>query len=120
MQEIGETRTAMARGLMKYLEQVIDKNQKLADKYWVLVHAKPFPGNRQIIKQKFIIFTDEPPMMLSCMLFEVDNKEGKLTLCWSLPGDWPTWHREGEKPVPEVIGSFDKLERRIVYGPKAA
>jgi hypothetical protein len=117
--ELGEVRTAMAKNLMKYLEGIIEKHQN-KDKYYVLVHAKPFPNHPHVIKQKFLIMDEEPPMMLACMAFEVDNKEGKLTLLWSLPLDCPTWHREGSKPIPEVIANYDKLNKRLSYGPRAA
>lgn len=118
IQELGETRTAMAKGLMRHLESVINdpKTRKL-DKYYVLVHAKPFPNFPTMIKQKLIILSKKPSMMLSCMLFEVDNVEGKLLLHWCLPGDWPvfpSWSlgSDGE-PVPEVVASYDRLDRNI-------
>lgn len=116
--ELGEVRTAMAKKLMEYLEKIICEKQKWRDKYWVLVHAKPFPNHPHLIKQKFVIMDEEPPMMLACMAFEVDNKEGKLSLLWSLPLDCPTWKRDGSKPIPEVIASYDKLTKRLSYGAK--
>ena len=115
---LGEVREAMAKQLMGYLEKIIDEKQAWRDKYWVLVHAKPFPNQPKIIKQKFIIMEEEPPMMLACMAFEVDNKEGKLTLLWTLPLDCPTEMREEGKQIPEVVGSYDKLNKRLSYDAK--
>jgi hypothetical protein len=47
------------------------------------------------------------------MLFGVDNKEGKLTLEWSLPGSWPVWSVGGtNEPMPEVVGSIKKLSQK--------
>ena len=118
MQQLGETREAMARGLMNHLEKVINdpKTQKL-DKYYVLVHAKPLPGHSNIINQKLIILSYKPSMMLSCMLFGINNREGKLTLEWALPGDWPTWSVGGSnEPLPEVIASYDRLEKKLKLG----
>lgn len=117
MQEIGETRTAMAKSLMKRIEGIIDddKTRKL-DKYWVLVHAKPYPNSPKVIKQKLLIMDRKPSMMLSCMLFEIDNKRGKLMLNWALPGSWPTWAVEGaNEPVPETLASYDRLERKLNF-----
>ena len=55
-------------------------------------------------------------MMLSCILFGVDNKTGTLTLEWSLPGDWPTWSVGGtQEPVPEVIASINESKIRYYY-----
>jgi len=116
-QELGETRQAMAKGLMTYLEGIISKYSDMNEKYWVLVHAKPFTAQPNMIKQKFVIVKGEkPPMMLSCMLFGVDNREGKLTLEWALPGDWPTWSVGGtNEPVPEVIASVSKAGVKYRY-----
>lgn len=115
-QELGETRTAMAKGLMKHLEKLIDGQKNRKEKYYVLVHAKPFPKQKNIINQKLIIMEKKPPMMLSCMLFGVDNREGKLTLEWALPGDWPTWAVEGtNEPVPETIASIRESGIKFQY-----
>ncbi len=105
-QELGETRQAMTKRLMKDLENVIDKYKNLKEKYYVLVHAKPWPKYPNVIKIKLMPMNVKPKMMLSCLLFGVDNALGKLTLEWALPGDWPTWSVGGtNEPVPEVIAS---------------
>lgn len=109
-QELGETRKAMAKRLMLDLEEIINANKHRDEKYWILFHAKPWPKNHNIIKIKPLGFTKKPPMMLSCLLFEIDNKEGKLMLNWALPGNWPTWAVGGtNEPVPEVVGSINEL-----------
>lgn len=115
-QELGETRTAMTKRLMQDLENVISKYKDKREKYFVLVHAKPWPQNPNIIKIKLIPTNLKPPMMLSCMLFCVDNIEGKLILNWSLPGDWPTWSVGGtNEPVPETIASVTESGIRYHY-----
>lgn len=111
MQTIGETREEMTKGLMKKIEHVI--NTTKMDNYYITVHAKPFPNNPFVIKQRLIITKQRPPEMLSCMLFHVDNKEGKLTLEWALPGDWPTQDVERTTPVAETIASYEKLENGL-------
>lgn len=105
-QELGETRKAMTKTLMRDLETIINKFKDKEEKYYVLFHAKPWPDNPKIIKIKPIATHKKPPMMLSCLLFGVDNKSGVLTLEWALPGDWPTWAVGGtNEPVPETIAS---------------
>lgn len=53
-----------------------------------------------------------PSMMLSCMLFEVDNAKGELRLCWALAGDWPILAVGfNNEPIPELIASYDRLDR---------
>lgn len=112
MQQIGETRAAMARALMQRIERTI--NETKWDKYYILVHAKPFMNHPHMIKQNIVVMRQRPPMMLSCMLFGVDNKEGKLTLEWALPGDWPVWSVGGSnEPVPETIASYQKLDKEV-------
>jgi len=108
-QELGETRIAMGKRLMKDIEDVINKYKDKREEYYILVHAKPWPSNPNIIKIKLIPTNLKPPMMLSCMLFGVDNASGKLILYWSLPGSWPTWSCEGKnEPIPEVAASIKK------------
>ena len=112
MQELGETRQAMTRDLMKRIENII--NETNLDEFFILVHGKPFPNHPKIIKMKYVVSNRKPPMMLSCMLFRIDKKKGKLILEWVLPGDWPTWAMEGKvEPMPETIASYDRLEKRL-------
>lgn len=115
-QELGETRKAMTKRLMQDIEDVVNKYKDRTEKYYVLVHAKPWPQNPNIIKIKLIPMNIKPSMMLSCLLFGVDNKEGKLTLEWALPGDWPTWSVGGtNEPVPETIASVTASGIRYYY-----
>jgi len=109
-QEIGETRQAMTKRLMEYIQECLDKFKDKSEKYFILVHAKSFPACPNMIKQKIIAMAQKPPMMLSCILFGVDNQRGVLTLEWCLGGDWPTWSVQGtNEPIPEVIASFNQL-----------
>lgn len=115
-QQLGETRQALTKRLMLDIEKVINEHKDRNEKYYILVHAKPWPDKPQIIKIKIIPTNLKPPMMLSCLLFGVDNKEGKLTLEWALPGDWPTWSVGGtNEPVPEVIASVTQSGIRYHY-----
>lgn len=115
-QQLGETRKAMTKRLMLDLEDVINKYKNRTEKYYVLVHGKPFPDHPGVIKIKLIPTNMKPPMMLSCLLFGVDNQSGKLTLEWALPGDWPTWSVGGtNEPVPEVIASVKEAKVKYFY-----
>lgn len=115
-QELGETRKAMTKRLMLDLETIIDANKHREGKYYILFHAKPWPKNPNVIKIKPLGFTQKPPMMLSCLLFGIDNQSGKLTLEWALPGDWPTWSVGGtQEPVPEVIASVNEAKVQYFY-----
>jgi len=109
-QQLGETRQAMTKRLMLDLESIIEKYKNKENKYYVLFHAKPWPKHPNVIKIKPLAMDNRPPMMLSCVLFGIDNKEGKLTLEWALPGNWPTWSMEGKnEPIPETIASIKKV-----------
>lgn len=115
-QELGETRKAMTKTLMKDIEDVINKYKDRDEKYYILVHAKPWPNFPNTIKIKLIPINVKPHMMLSTLLFGVDNREGKLTLEWALPGDWPTWSVGGtQEPVPETIASVTQAGVRYYY-----
>ena len=125
-QQLGETRTALTRTLMsQHIPDAISKCKHLRDKYYILVHAKPFPAHMQDVNVKVkgvMVGTDKnkikmsiiagiptkPHMMLSTILFGVDNQKGILTLEWALPGDWPTWSVGGtNEPIPETIASIE-------------
>jgi len=115
-QELGETREAMTRGLMKKIENIINSKPFRGESYYICVHAKPNWQNPREIRQVIMIMAQKPPMMLSCMLFGVNPEEGKLTLEWALPGDWPTWSVGGKnEPVPETIASINKAGIRYHY-----
>lgn len=115
-QQLGETRQAMTKTLMKDLESIIEKFKDKDQIYYVLFHAKPWPNNPSVIKIKSFAMYTKPSMMLSCLLFSVDNKSGKLALEWALPGDWPTWSVGGtNEPVPEVIASINKAGVQYYY-----
>jgi hypothetical protein len=115
-QELGETRKAMTKRLMQDIEEVVNKHKERRDKYYILVHAKPWPQHPNIIKIKLILLNEKPQMLLSCLLFGVENSEGKLTLEWALPGDWPTWSVGGtNEPVPETIASVTQAGVRYYY-----
>lgn len=113
-QQLGETRQEMTRDLMqKDLQPIIDKLKDKRDKYYILVHAKPWPNKPNVIKKKILVMERKPPMMLSCILFGVDNIKGDLTIEWCLPGSWPTWACEGKnEPIPETIASLKELHKQ--------
>lgn len=116
-QQLGETRQAMTKRLMLDLEDIMNELKNKTEKYYILVHAKPYPDQSGRIKIKIIKgIPNKPHMMLSCLLFGVDNSRGELTLEWALPGDWPTWSVEGtNEPVPEVIASVTQSGVRYHY-----
>lgn len=115
-QELGETRQAMTKTLMKDLESIIEKYKHKQNKYYVLFHAKPYPNHPGVIKIKPMAMDIRPRMMLSCILFGVDNASGTLTLEFALPGDWPVWSVGGtNEPVPETIASITQSGIRYHY-----
>jgi hypothetical protein len=101
----------MTKTLMKDIEGIVNKYKHLKEKYYILVHAKPYPDAPNKIKIKFLAMHQKPKMLLSCVLFGVNNETGTLTIEWALPGSWPVWSVGGtNEPVPEVIGSINKLK----------
>lgn len=133
-QQIGETRVALTRTLMsEHIPAAIEKCKHIQGKYYILVHAKPYPEHmkdvgicvkgimippdKNRIKQSIIAgIPQKPHMMLSTILFGVDNDKGELTLEWALPGDWPTWSMQGEnEPIPETIASIKESGIKYHY-----
>lgn len=133
-QLLGETRVELTRTLMsEHIPDAIEKCKHIKGKYYILVHAKPFPEHmdnvglrvkgvmvpqeKRKIKQQIICgIPAKPNMMLSCILFGVDNDKGVLTLEWALPGDWPTWAVGGtNEPIPETIASINQSGIKYHY-----
>lgn len=116
-QQLGETRVAMTKTLMKDIESAINELKHIKEKYYILVHGKPSPWDKtQIIIKIIKGIPIKPHMMLSCILFGVDNQKGELTLEWSLPGDWPTWAVGGtNEPIPETIASMKESGIKYYY-----
>lgn len=125
-QLLGETRIELTRTLMKELiPDAISKCRHIKGKYYILVHAKPCPqqmdevnlsvkgvaipfGKRKIKQSIIYGIPTKPHMMLSTLLFGMDNDTGELTIEWALPGDWPTWSVGGtNEPIPETIASVN-------------
>jgi hypothetical protein len=133
-QQLGETRVALTRTLMtEHIPDAIEKCKHIQGKYYILVHAKPFPEHtnslafkcrgervpmdKKKIKQSIVAgIPIKPHMMLSTILFGVDNQKGILTLEWALPGDWPTWSVGGtNEPIPETIASIKESGIKYQY-----
>lgn len=133
-QQLGETRLAMTKTLMReHIENAINDCKHLKGKFYILVHAKPFPEHMKDVPLKVkgvVVPWDKnkikmniikgipvkPHMMLSTILFGFDNDKGVLTLEWSLAGDWPTWAMGGSnEPIPEVIASRDASGLKYYY-----
>ena len=53
-QQLGETRQAMTKTLMKDIEGIINELKHLDYKYYILVHAKPHHLDKQKIKIKIV------------------------------------------------------------------
>lgn len=119
MQQIGETRQEMTRDLLTKIRGIINDYPNFAEKYYILVHAKPEQSGSHRIRQKILVMKQKPPMLLATLLFGVDRKRGELTLEWALPWDGPqyTVDQKHATPVPEVIESILKVgQSNYVYG----
>ncbi len=115
-QQLGETRQAMTKAVMENIEKIANQCKHKKHKFYVLVHGKPYPNDRFMIKMKYLCMDRKPPMMLSCMLFGLDNSKGIMTLEWALPGDWPTWAVGGTNdPIPETIASINQSGIKYHY-----
>lgn len=113
MQEIGETRNAMAEGFMSQLDKFIDKHKR-DDHYWILVHAKRLHGQgvdgKTTFKQVFAKMNCEPPALLGTMRIYVDNRKGNYVMevfPYDIPVDESLY--EAGEVVPEVYKSSFKL-----------
>lgn len=112
IQEMGETRDAMAKGFMGELQKFLDENSK-DDFYWILVHAKQLRQSFEdkfVFKQVFAKMPVEPPPLLGTMRIYVDNKAGSYKMevfPYDIPVDEGLY--EAGEVVPEVYESSFKL-----------
>lgn len=117
-QELGETRTAMGWHVMNSLDKIINESRKFADRYWVIFHIKPFSGCPEVIRNRIILSKTQPPKMLSTIVFEVDNIEGKLLFHWALPPDIPQddiAYQQDENIVLETAETVKESGIAILY-----
>lgn len=114
IQEIGETRDAMAKGFMDELDEFLNKHSK-DDHYWILVHAKRLRQNidgKSAFKQVFAKMNCEPPPLLGTIRIFVNNKKGSYKMevfPYDIPVDESLY--EAGEIIPEVYESSFKLPK---------
>ncbi len=85
MQEVGETRDAILEDVGKRVEDIINANQGINGKYWIVIFAKSTkyhvdgkPALTQLIKP----YSTKPMSMVGQITVEVDNQKG--TQSWEV------------------------------------
>ena len=86
--EIGEMRDQLARDLQKRIVDVINKEQKRAELYYILVHSD-FDNVTGAVATKLMVMNYVPPKMIGTILYSVDNSIGQLRRLWIIPQDIP-------------------------------
>ena len=88
VQEIGETRTEMAKATMKYVEDFVSKMKHENEPYYLVYCAKEnhlVPGQ---IRQTIKAYREKPPTLIGVLVWYVDNKEGIMDFRPDLSAPW--------------------------------
>ncbi len=91
VQELGETRDAMAKGALQYVEDFVSKMKHENEPYYLVYCAREnqlIPGQ---IRQTVKAYRQKPPSLLGVLVWYVDNKQGimefrpELSAPWDIP-----------------------------------
>lgn len=78
VQEIGETREAMALAAWKLAENMADKLKTDREPFWIVFAAKPDRTKGNAINQAIKAYRHKPPAMLGILVWYVDHSKGEF------------------------------------------
>jgi hypothetical protein len=89
-QQIGETRDAIIEDDERLIQQILDANKHLTDKYWIVIFAKQssvsVDGKPTLTKYIKPHFKNRPRSLVGLIIGEVDNSKGSI--------DWEVNHHD--------------------------
>ncbi len=104
MVQIGEVRQELAKDLQRRVFECVNRKKHLRHRWWIFITSQwkyrmiQAPGQALATKQRVLhtpLFLMDilPPRIrsgvLKGILIEVDNRQGKVEVKWSLPSDMP-------------------------------
>jgi len=117
MQEIGETRDAILEDLAKRVEDIINANQHVKSKYWIVIFAKSTKyhvDGKPMLAQHIKPYKTKPMSMVGQIVVEVDNEKGTVSWEVNMP-DVPFEYNAvpGNKYIPggEVVHETTTIGR---------
>lgn len=87
-QEIGETRDAIMEDNNKIIEGILNANQHIREKYWIVIFAKDSKchvDGKLAIAQHIKPYKTKPPSMVGQIIAEVDNSKGLINWEVNMP-----------------------------------
>ena len=88
MQTTGETPDAIIGENEKLLEDILNANSSLKDKYWIVIFAKPGRGHvdgKPTLIQHIKPYKQKPTSQVGQIVAEVDNQLGTITWEINMP-----------------------------------
>lgn len=85
VQETGETRDAIIEDDNKFIQEILNANQKRKDKYWIVVFAKPSKHSvegKPVLVKHIKAYNVRPSSQVGAIIGEVDNQKG--TVDWEV------------------------------------
>ena len=91
VQELGETRSAMAQDCCKMAEEFAHNMKSEVKPFYIVFHAKPDRHNENCIRQSFKAYYERPQKLLGVLLWYVNNPLGEFKFIPELssPPDMP-------------------------------
>lgn len=88
VQELGETRDAMAAGCIKYVEDFVSKMKHEYEPFYVVYCARQDYLTPNRIIQTIKAYRDRPPSVLGILVWYVDNPKGIMQFRPDLSAPW--------------------------------
>lgn len=119
--EFDSALNAIVSDFNEKIKTVVQDNRNYADQFYIIVVARQEPKGSRNIHQRIVLSKVKPPMMLATMVYFADQRAGKLSRLWTLPGDWPSYpSSKMEEPSPEVVSSIKKVGEHYYTQPVLA
>ncbi len=108
-QETGETRNAIIENDNKVIQQIMDANKHLQEKYWIVLFAKPSKvvvNGLPTLEKHIQPYKTKPVSQVGMIIGEVDNRKGSLT--WEVnqpqrPFDFDALKKFGAEACDEQV-----------------
>lgn len=116
VQELGETRDAMAAGCMKYVEDYVSKMKHETEPYYLVYCARENNMNLGEIRQTIKAYRQKPPALIGVLVWYVDNKLGlmefrpDLSAPWDIPSNPETLSDKSEDKFIRVMERGQQLK----------
>ena len=114
-QETGETRDAIIEDDNKQVEDILNANKNIREKYWIVVFAKPAKNHvegKPVLVKIIKPYNVKPASQVGMVIGEVDNTKG--TIDWEVNMPDVPFNYEGLPGTEYVSGGESVVETSTI------